>query len=125
MQTRNFRDLKVWEKAHQLTLDAYRATLAFPRDEAYGLASQVRRSASSVPANIAEGCGRGGGDLARFCRIASGSLSEFRYHLLLVYELGLLPKDRFDALDNQAAEVERMLTAFIRTLATHSGPDHH
>src|SRR5215218_10429363 len=107
---RNFRELKVWEKAHRLTLDAYRRTSGFPRDEVFGLTSQIRRSASSVPANIAEGCGRGGGDLPRFCRVAAGSTSELQYHLQLARDLGLLDESSYSILEErQATEVERML----------------
>jgi len=84
---REFKELKVWQKAHRLTLDAYRATSSFPREELFGITSQIRRSASSVPANIAEGCGRAGGDLARFCAIAAGSASEMEYHLILAHDL--------------------------------------
>ena len=113
---REFRDLKVWEKAHLVTLEAYRATSSFPKDELFGLTSQIRRSASSIPANIAEGCGRGGGDLARFCSIAAGSASELEYHLILAHDLGLLELDTYDRLANQVNEVERMLAAFIATL---------
>ncbi|MFQ5961877.1 MAG: four helix bundle protein, partial [Candidatus Methylomirabilales bacterium] len=73
---RDFRELKVWEKAHHLTLAVYNATTTFPRDELYGLTSQIRRSCASIPANIAEGCGRGGdAEFARFLQIAMGSAS--------------------------------------------------
>jgi four helix bundle protein len=113
---RRFRDLKVWEKAHRLTLDAYRLTSSFPREETFGLTSQIRRAASSVPANIAEGCGRGGGDLARFCQIAAGSASELQYHLLLAHDLGFLDLHSYDLLERQATEVERMLAGFIDRL---------
>ncbi|MCC6791593.1 MAG: four helix bundle protein, partial [Thermomicrobiales bacterium] len=92
---RNFRELKVWEKAHRLTLATYQSTAIFPREETFGLTSQIRRAASSVPANIAEGCGRGGGDLVRFCRIAAGSASELQYHLLLARDLGYLAEPAF------------------------------
>jgi four helix bundle protein len=114
---RDFRDLKVWEKSHRLTLEAYRATATFPRDEMFGLTSQIRRAASSVPANIAEGCGRGGGDLARFCHIAAGSASELQYHLLLAHDLELLDLATYDRLEQQVSQVERMLAAFIDRLA--------
>jgi four helix bundle protein len=117
-KSRSFRDLKVWEKAYRLTLDAYRATKSFPRDEGFGPTSQIRRSASSVPANIAEGCGRGGGDLKRFCHIAAGSVSELKYHLLLAHDLELLNLDTYDRLEQQATEVERMLAVFIDRLVT-------
>ena len=74
---KNFRDLKVWEKSHSLTLDLYSATRAFPPDERFGLISQIRRCSASVPANIAEGCGRrGNGEFHRFLQIATGSASE-------------------------------------------------
>jgi four helix bundle protein len=74
-----------------LTLAVYRATARFPREELYGLTSQIRRSCSSVPANLAEGCGRNAdAELARFCSIAAGSASEMEYHLLLARDLGLI-----------------------------------
>jgi four helix bundle protein len=78
---KDFRELKVWQKAHQLTLAIYQNTNAFPREELYGLTSQLRRSSSSVAANLAEGCGRSGdAELARFCSIAMGSATELEYH---------------------------------------------
>jgi four helix bundle protein len=113
---REFKDLKVWQKAHRLTLDAYRATSSFPKEEQFGITSQIRRSASSVPANIAEGCGRGGGDLARFCAIAAGSASEMEYHLILAHDLGYLDLPTFDRLSLQVEEVERMLGGLIDSL---------
>src|SRR5205809_7492941 len=88
---KDFRNLKVWEKAHQLTLALYPVTASFPRPEAYGLASQIRRAASSIPSNIAEGCGREGDpELARFCIIARGSAAEREYQLLLARDFKLL-----------------------------------
>ena len=88
---RDFRELKVWQKGHLLTLDVYGATKSFPREERYGLTSQVRRSCTSIPANIAEGCDRTGDtELARFLQIAMGSASEFEYHLLLARDLDYL-----------------------------------
>lgn len=114
-----FRDLKVWEKAHRVTLDVYRETASFPRDELYGLTSQLRRAAASVAANIAEGCGRDGtNELRRFLQIAMGSASELEYHLLLSRDLGLLKDSAYDALDNGICEVKRMLAAFIQKLTT-------
>jgi four helix bundle protein len=112
-RTRDFRSLKVWERAHQLTLGVYRSTGSFPREELFGLTSQARRATQSVPANIAEGCGRGGGDLPRFCRIAPGSASELQYHLLLARDLDYLDESSYQALSNQTSEVERMLHSFI------------
>ena len=117
IKVKNFRDLKVWAKSHQLTLDVYRATRSFPKDELYGLTSQIRRSCSSIPANIAEGCGRGSdADLARFLQIAMGSACELEYHLLLARDLDLLTVDIHEPLDAEVIEVKRMLTAFIQKL---------
>jgi four helix bundle protein len=80
----NFRNLKVWDRAHALTLDVYQSSRSFPRDEMYGLTSQMRRASASIGANIAEGSCRGGDiDFARFLQIATGSASELEYHLIL------------------------------------------
>ena len=88
---RNLRELKVWERSHRLTLEVYRVANEFPRDEVYGLMSQIRRACASIPANIAEGCGRGGNaDLARFLQIATASATELEYHLLLSHDLNIL-----------------------------------
>jgi four helix bundle protein len=113
VQGRDFRKLHVWQKAHQVVLFAYRITTSFPREEAFGLTSQIRRSAASIPANIAEGCGRGGNELSRFCRIAVGSASELQYHLLLARDLGYLEEQSFERIQTQANEVERMFSVFI------------
>lgn len=114
---RDFRKLAVWAKAHQLTLAIYRITAAFPRDELYGLTSQMRRSASSIPANIAEGCGRSGGaELARFLHIALGSASELEYRLLLAHGLGLLSTADHGHLAAGVTEVKRMLTSLMHKL---------
>ncbi len=114
---KDFRDLQVWEKAHQLTLAVYRATEWFPEEEKYGIRGQMRRSAASIPANIAEGCGRSGDrDLARFLQMAMGSASELEYHLLLARDLGHLESSPYRDLEGQTVEVKRMLTALIRKL---------
>lgn len=111
---KDFRNLKVWKKSHDLTLAVYSTTKHFPKEELYGLTSQVRRSCSSIPANIAEGCGRSGaGELGRFLQIAMGSASELEYHLLLSRDLHLIQQDRYEALNQQVVEVKRMLSAFI------------
>jgi four helix bundle protein len=114
---RNFRDLKVWEKAHSLTLEVYKSTVTFPREELYGLTSQMRRSCASIPANIAEGCGRSGdAELARFMRIAMGSASELEYHLLLARDLGFLTPSDHEQLSGNVIEVKRMLSSFVQKL---------
>lgn len=117
---RDFKSLKVWQRAHRLTLDVYTVTRAFPKEERFGLTSQVRRSASSIPSNIAEGCGRcSDAELARFSTMASGSTSETEYHLLLARDLGYLAGPDHERLTNQAVEVRKMLASLIR--ATRSG----
>lgn len=121
--SRDFRELRVWEKAHALTLACYRGTVGFPLEEAFGLTSQIRRASSSVAANIAEGCGRGGGDLIRFCRIALGSVMELDYHLLLARDLHMIDAASYEQLQSQAIEVRKMLATYIQRLqATHDSP---
>ena len=111
---KDFRDLKVWERAHHLTLEIYRVTRNFPGEERYGMTSQIRRCAASIPANIAEGCGRrGNGEFHRFLRIATGSASELDYHLLLVRDLGILEERTYELLSEKLGELRRMLTALI------------
>jgi four helix bundle protein len=111
---KDFRDLKVWEKAHAVTLEMYRVTNSFPRDERYGLTSQIRRCSASIAANIAEGCGRrGNGEFHRFLQVASGSASELDYHLLLARDLSFLGNDQYGSIAKQLGELRRMLTALI------------
>lgn len=117
----SFKNLKVWEKAHVLTLDVYRSSKSFPRDEVYGLTSQMRRSAASVGANIAEGsCRNGDCEFGRFLQIAMGSASELEYHLLLARDLELLKLLDYQRLSGELIEVKRMLAAFIHKLRAES-----
>src|SRR5580700_3617062 len=112
---KDFRDLKVWDKAHQLTLDVYKATSKFPREELYGLTSQMRRCSASIGANIAEGCGkRGNNEFHRFLQIASGSASELDYHFLLARDLLFLPQADYVRMDNQLSALRRMLTSLLQ-----------
>ncbi|HEV2245054.1 MAG TPA: four helix bundle protein [Terriglobia bacterium] len=114
---KDFHELKVWQKAHQLTLAVYQVTAAFPREELYGLTSQLRRACSSIAANLAEGCGRNGdAEFARFCSIARGSASELEYHLLLAKDLKLIKSADYDQLAPRATELKRMLTALLQKL---------
>jgi four helix bundle protein len=114
---RDFRELKVWEKAHQLTLGVYRSTARFPPDERFGLTSQMRRSASSIPTNIAEGCGRSSqANFVHFLDIAMGSASETEYHLLLCHDLGFLGDEEYLSLGGAVTEVKKMLTGLILKL---------
>jgi four helix bundle protein len=118
---KDFKNLTAWSRAHGLTLEVYDATKGFPRDEAFGLTSQLRRACASIPANIAEGCGRSGDtELARFLVIASGSASEVEYHLLLARDLNYLSHDKYVNLNGQVNELKRMLTAFIQKLKANS-----
>ena len=117
----SFKNLKVWEKAHVLALDVYRSSKSFPRDEVYGLTSQMRRSAASVGANIAEGsCRNGDCEFGRFLQIAMGSASELEYHLLLARDLELLKLLDYQRLSGEVIEVKRMLASFIHKLKADS-----
>lgn len=113
----NFRKLAVWQKAHEITLVVYRISSTFPSDERFGLTSQIRRCASSVPANIAEGSARGSdADYARFLQIALGSSAELDYHLLLAHDLEFLDLDTCNNLSQKIETVGKMLNAFIQKL---------
>lgn len=117
----NFRDLKVWSKAHAVTLAIYEITEVFPAEERYGLRSQMRRAAASVPTNIAEGCVRSSkADFARFLHVAIGSASELEYLILLARDLGMLPTAKHDSLTTDVQEVKRMLTGLIARTRTAS-----
>ncbi len=112
---RNFKDLQVWQKAHDLTTAVYRLTSSMPREEVYGLTSQIRRASASIPANIAEGCGRNGeAELARFMSIAMGSASELDYYCILCRDLKMLKQEDCDQLAEKVEEVKKMLAAFIK-----------
>jgi four helix bundle protein len=94
-------------------------TRNFPADERFGLTAHLRKSATSIPSNIAEGCGREGEkELARFCSIAAGSASELEYQLLLAHDLDYLLREPYAALHEQVAEVKRMLYRFIQSLSS-------
>lgn len=113
----DFRELKVWQQAHRVTLNIYKMTSSFPREEMYGLTSQMRRAAYSIPSNIAEG--RGGGSDPIFRRPlnnAMGSAFELEYFLILARDLGYCDERQATAIVEQVAEVRRMLGAFILTL---------
>ncbi len=114
---KDFRRLKVWHKAHELVLLTYRETARFPLEERFGLTSQLRRACVSIPANLAEGCGRHTDqDFARFVDYSMGSASEVEYHLLLARDLGLLNSDAHANLDGRTTEVKRMLASLLGRL---------
>ena len=107
----SFRDLIFWQKAHQLVLDIYKTTKGFPKEETYGLTSQIRRSASSVAANIAEGFKKkGNADKLRYYNISQGSLSETEYHLILAHDLNY---GEMLQLKDQAEEVSKLLESYM------------
>jgi four helix bundle protein len=111
---KSFKDLLVWQRAHALTLSVYEMTAALPREEKFGLQSQIRRASSSIAANIAEGCGRGSNpEFARFLQMAMGSASETEYHLILAKDLKLLADSDFKKLEAKTEEVKRMLASLI------------
>lgn len=118
---RDFKELKVWQKAHRLVLDIYAQSRAFPADERFGLTAHLRKSAISVPSNIAEGSGRDGErEFARFLSIAAGSASETEYQLLLARDLGYLSPEVHRQLDAQVGEARRMLASFMQKLTADS-----
>jgi four helix bundle protein len=114
---KDFRSLKVWEKAHELTLKIYKSTESFPKHEIYRVTSQLQRAAVSIPTNIAEGCGKDSdAELKRFFVIAMGSSSELEYLLLLARDLGYLPNDAYQTMQFDLVEIRKMLNAFIQRL---------
>ncbi len=116
---RNFRDLEVWSKAHAVALSAYENSEAFPASERYGITSQMPHAATSIPSDIAEGCGRSSNaDLVRFLRIAVGSASELEYFLLLARDLAFLQAATHDTILADHHEVKRMLTWLITRVKT-------
>jgi four helix bundle protein len=114
---KDYRELMIWQRSHALTLALYRATNAFPKEERFGLTSQIRRASASIPANIAEGCGReGDAELKRFFTIALGSACEIDYFILLAAELGYLTAQQGEQLGREALEIRRMIGTFIQKL---------
>jgi len=114
---KDFRSLKVWEKAHTLTLTIYKAAEGFPKQELYALTNQIQRAAVSIPANIAEGCGKdSAAELKRYFLIAMGSSSELEYLLLLARDLGYLPDDVYQNMQKDLIEIGKMLNSFIQRL---------
>jgi four helix bundle protein len=114
---KDFHSLKVWEKAHVLTLMIYKSTQEFPKQEQYALTNQLQRAAVSIPANIAEGCGKDSDlELKRYFLIAMGSSSELEYLLLLSRDLGYLQENIYQSMQKDLVETRKMLNAFIQRL---------
>jgi four helix bundle protein len=116
-ETRGFRQLNVWQKAYELTLEVYRVTKTFPKTEVYGLSSQLQRAAVSVPANIAEGYERNHRkEYLQFLFIAKGSLGEVETYLLLAADLGYLDPTEYASIDEKRKAASRLLKGLIRSL---------
>ena len=117
----DFQQLEIWQKSHQLTLRIYSITQAFPKDELYGLVSQMRRSSSSTPTNIAEGCGRNSSiELNRFLVIAAGSLSELQYQCILSKDLSYLSESIFKELFDETTQIRKMIYSYCAKLKADS-----
>jgi four helix bundle protein len=117
MSIESYRDLRVWQEAMDLAESCYRLTAAFPRDELFGLTSQIRRASSSIPANIAEGYGRASaGSYVQFLRVAQGSLKELETHLLLAGRVGLLAAESSEPVLSSCDALGRMLLGLIRSI---------
>ncbi len=114
----DFRRLLVWQKSHAMALSVYRATAPFPEPERYGLTSQMRRAAFSIPSNIAEGCGRAGrSELRQYLHVSLGSASELDYFLLLARDLQFLTPRQYDSLETRIHEIKLMLAGLIRRIS--------
>jgi four helix bundle protein len=116
---KDFRSLRVWEKSHSISLEIYKLTAGFPKEEQFNLTSQIRRAISSVPTNLAEGCGRGSDkDFKRFVQIAMGSASESEYLILLSKDLNYISDKEFDKLILEIQEIKKMLSSLISKLTS-------
>ena len=114
---KDYKTLNVWKEAHELTLLVYKQSASFPKEEKYGITSQLRRSAASIPTNIAEGCGRDGdAELKRFLQIAMGSACETEYLLLLSNSLNILNGESYEILQSKITTIMKMLAAFIKKI---------
>ncbi|PRX48168.1 four helix bundle protein [Salegentibacter salegens] len=114
---RNYKNYSVWKKGHKLTLDVYQIVANYPKEELYSLVSQMKRSSSSIPTNIAEGCGRKSEkDFARFLYIAFGSANELEYQILLSTDLNFITEEQGKPLMFQVEEIKKMLNSLIQKL---------
>ena len=114
---RDFKKLDIWTLAHDLTLEIYKASATFPREEMFGLTSQIRRSVASIPTNIAEGCGRNGKtDTAHFIQIAIGSLCETEYHIILAHDLKYISESNYINFIDKLNSLRRMMITFNNLL---------
>lgn len=118
---KDFRQLRVWEKSHNLVLETYKILDSLPDREKYALSQQIQRSVTSIPTNIAEGCGRGtDADFSKFLYYSIGSCSEFEYQMLLAKDLEYISIDSYNLFRNKVSEVRKMLIALMKTIKTDS-----
>ena len=114
---KDYKKYLVWQKSHQLTLDVYKLSAKYPREETFNLVSQIKRSSSSIPTNIAEGCGRKSDkDFSRFLYISFGSANELEYQMLLSKDLDFISAEDYEKIQLQTEEIKKMLSALIKTL---------
>ena len=110
---RDFHDLLIWQRSHQLTIEIYRISQSFPNGELFGLISQIRRAVSSIPINIAEGCGRSSNkDFSHFLQIAIGSATELEYELLLAHELHYIEDSEYQKLVTETVAIRKMIIKY-------------
>ena len=120
----DFRKLEVWQRGQGLALSVYRATATYPPSERFGLTSQMRRAAASIPANIAEGCGRAASaEFRQFLHIAAGSANELICFVLLSQDLGFLAPRQAEVLERTVSDVKQMLTRLIQRIGTPKRPE--
>lgn len=118
---KNFKELLIWQRSHQLVLDVYLITKSYPKDELYGLTSQIRRSSTSIPTNIAEGCGRNSdAEMSRFLIIAQGSAAELEYQIILSKDLLYISTETFEKLSLELIEIRKMINTFIQKIKLRS-----
>lgn len=114
---KNFKELLIWQRSHQLVLDIYLITKSFPKEEVYGLTSQIRRSCSSIPTNIAEGCGRNSdAEMNRFLIIAQGSATELEYQIILSKDLSYISTEILNTLSLELTEIRKMINTFSQKI---------
>lgn len=115
----SFTDLEVWQHGHDFVIDIYKTTSSFPKHETYGIVSQLRRAASSITSNIAEGFSRYSyRDKARFYYNSRGSVSECQNHILISKDVGYLPSNKADQLFEDAGKIRRILNGLIKSTET-------
>lgn len=114
---KNFKELLIWQRSHQLVLEIYLVTKSFPKEELFGLTSQMRRSSASIPTNIAEGCGRNSdAEMSRFLVIAQGSAAELEYQIILSKDLSYLSLETFNKLSLELTEIRKMINTFMQKI---------